>query len=366
MKALNAKRGETGVKRGDAEMKIRVRTKEGDFAFSCKAGERILYAGLRSGIPLPYECATGTCGTCKGRGDAAVIDELWLEAPGRSFLKPERGEFLMCQSVSGASCEIEVPARLQPAPMEAIRPDYGRGRIGGVRRLTHDVIFFELRLERPMRYHAGQFVVIQASGIEGFRAYSMVNHAAETDCLQFVVKRKPHGAFCDWLFGQPGEGTAVEVFGPLGRAVFDPAEGKNLLAIAGGSGIAGIMAILARARQSDYFAAHKGAVFFGVRTLADCFFLDELAEHVAAAGGNLSVTVAISDEDPAAGQLPGYPSLAAASGFVHVVAAQSIAAHRDNAVAFVAGPPPMVDGALRMLIIEARLPAGDIRYDKFG
>ncbi len=38
----------------------------------------------------------------------------------------------------------------------------------------------------------------------------------------------------------------------------------------------------------------------------------------------------------------------------------------DNVVAFVAGPPPMVDGALRMLIMEARLPAKDIRYDKFG
>jgi toluene monooxygenase electron transfer component len=354
------------VKRGEAAMKIQVRTKEGDFAFSCEPGERILYAGLRNGVPLPYECATGTCGTCKGRGDVASIAELWREAPGRSFLKPERGEFLMCQSVSGGSCEIEVPARLQRAPMAAITPDYQRGQIGGIRRLTHDVIFFELRLDRPLRYHAGQFVVIQAPGVEGFRAYSMVNHEAQTDRLQFVVKRKPHGAFCDWLFGRPGEGVGVELFGPLGRAVFDPAEGKNLLAIAGGSGIAGIMAILAQARQSGYFAAHKGAVFFGVRSLADGFFLEELAGHVAAAAGNLSVTIALSDEDPASGQFPGYPSLAAASGFVHVVAGQSIAAHREGTVAFVAGPPPMVDGALRMLIIEARLPAVDIRYDKFG
>ncbi|MGF1608719.1 MAG: FAD-binding oxidoreductase [Kiloniellales bacterium] len=359
MKAVDARRGEPA-------MKIRARTKEGDFAFSCEPGERILYAGLRNGVPLPYECATGTCGTCKARGNGAAIDELWREAPGRSFLKPERGEFLMCQSVSGGSCEIEVPARLQQAPMAAITPDYRRGRISGIRRLTHDVIFFELGLERTMRYHPGQFVVMRAPGVEGFRAYSMVNHEAETDFLQFVVKRKPHGAFCDWLFGWPAEGTEVEIFGPLGRAVFDPAEGKNLLAIAGGSGIAGIMAILARARQGGYFAAHKGAVFFGVRGLADGFFLDELADHVAAAAGNLSVTVALSHEDPPGGAYPGYPSLAAASGFVHVVAAQSIARHRDNAVAFVAGPPPMVDGALRMLIIEARLPAGDIRYDKFG
>ena len=30
----------------------------------------------------------------------------------------------------------------------------------------------------------------------------------------------------------------------------------------------------------------------------------------------------------------------------------------------VAGPPPLVDAALRMLIMEVRLPASRIRYDK--
>jgi toluene monooxygenase electron transfer component len=34
--------------------------------------------------------------------------------------------------------------------------------------------------------------------------------------------------------------------------------------------------------------------------------------------------------------------------------------------AYVAGPPPMVDGALRMLVLEARLDGTDIKYDKFG
>ena len=48
------------------------------------------------------------------------------------------------------------------------------------------------------------------------------------------------------------------------------------------------------------------------------------------------------------------------------VAAREMAGRYDNMVGFVAGPPPMVDGALRMLIMEARLPAEFIRYDKFG
>jgi toluene monooxygenase electron transfer component len=38
----------------------------------------------------------------------------------------------------------------------------------------------------------------------------------------------------------------------------------------------------------------------------------------------------------------------------------------DNMVGFVAGPPIMVDGALRVLIREARLPPQFVRYDKFS
>ena len=46
-------------------MKILVSAKNQAYAFDCGPGEKILHAGLRSGIALPYECGSGTCGTCK-------------------------------------------------------------------------------------------------------------------------------------------------------------------------------------------------------------------------------------------------------------------------------------------------------------
>lgn len=345
---------------------IEVRAKNGTHSFPCEPGERVLYAGLRAGVPLPYECATGTCGTCKARTEASVMRDTWGEAPGRSYLNAERGEFLMCQCVGEGSCTIDVPAKLPEAAEGVIRPIYNRGRIADVRVLTHDVISFSIPLDLPMDFHAGQFVVVRAPGVEGFRAYSMVNHQGAAKRLDFVVKRKPDGRFSDRLFGGGLDGQAVDLFGPLGKAIFYPDEGRNVLAIAGGSGIAGIMSILSRAAQEDYFARHRGAVFFGVRTLADGFFLEELSEFVAAANGSLRVTVAISDQEVDQARHPDFPSLDVAHGFVHQVAAQAMAGDYDNVAAFVAGPPPMVDGALRMLIIEGRLPAADIRYDKFG
>jgi len=37
-----------------------------------------------------------------------------------------------------------------------------------------------------------------------------------------------------------------------------------------------------------------------------------------------------------------------------------------NLRAYVAGPPPAVDAAIRMLLLEARLTTDNIRYDKFS
>ena len=38
----------------------------------------------------------------------------------------------------------------------------------------------------------------------------------------------------------------------------------------------------------------------------------------------------------------------------------------EKPVAYIAGPPPMVDAAIRILLTDARLPPQLIRYDKFS
>ena len=39
---------------------------------------------------------------------------------------------------------------------------------------------------------------------------------------------------------------------------------------------------------------------------------------------------------------------------------------QKNVRAYLAGPPPCVDGAIRMLLLQAKLSADNIRYDKFS
>jgi toluene monooxygenase electron transfer component len=106
-------------------------------------------------------------------------------------------------------------------------------------------------------------------------------------------------------------------------------------------------------------------VFFGVRTLADGFYLGELAEHVAAAHGNLQVTLALSHAPAETPTHPQHRGIRLAAGIVTDVMATATGGRYDYPVAFIAGPTPMVDIALRLLIREARLPPAFVRYDKF-
>ena len=71
-------------------MKIKVQTKSGELEFDCDEGEILLYAGLRHGIELPYECATGTCGTCRARVRDGDIELQWDDAPGLSYINQEK------------------------------------------------------------------------------------------------------------------------------------------------------------------------------------------------------------------------------------------------------------------------------------
>jgi toluene monooxygenase electron transfer component len=291
------------------------------------------------------------------------VEVRWKDAPGGKKLKPEKGDVLMCQARALSDCVLRVPSEIAVCVEKPPRPR--AGVIRGIRKLTGDVAHFELYLSEPMDFEAGQFVVLETGDLTGGRAYSMVNFEQAAGKLALVLKRKPGGRFSDWLFTRGAGEAHVDVFGPLGRAVFHPGEDRNILCIAGGSGIAGMMAILEHAVRVDYFQRHKGNVFFGVRTLADTFYLETLARYVEASHGNLGITIALSDESVDARTHADYPSLNLANGMVHDVAVRAMDGRYDNTIAYVAGPPVMVDAAIRALIVGG-VPISDIRYDKFG
>src|SRR5882724_55302 len=116
-------------------MKVVVTAKNGTRDFECAPGEKILHAGLRSGVELPYECATGTCGTCKAKLVNGRAESVWSDAPGRRYLKSE-ADLLMCQSVARADCALEVGGVLKPREPGVGPPHALAGVVRVCRRLT--------------------------------------------------------------------------------------------------------------------------------------------------------------------------------------------------------------------------------------
>jgi toluene monooxygenase electron transfer component len=346
-------------------MRVEVNARNRAYEFEAEPGEQVLYAGLRSRIDLPYECGTGTCGTCKARLVEGRLEDGWQAAPGRKYLKGP-AEFLMCQCAPATDITVEVASFVYGMDPGACPTVAASGTIAAARALTHDVMAVEIALDRPIVFDAGQFMAVSIPGVPGYRGYSMVNFDRRTRRLDFVIKKKPGGGASEWLFGRSRLDARVQLVGPLGKATFHPSLAKNILCIAGGSGIAGMMSILARACQERYFAQFRGDVFFGVRSLADAFYLDELAAFRRDFAAHLAITVALSDEDVPAAAAARYPALAFERGLVHEVAKRAMQGRYQNVRAFLAGPPPAVDAAIRFLLLEAKLTADNIRYDKFS
>ena len=329
--------------------------------FHSRPGERLLHAGLRAGLHLPYECGSGTCGTCRAKLVQGEIEELWSQAPGRKYLQGPQ-EMLLCQCAAFTDCRIEVSKGKGEAP--SIVPAEGEGRVVETRLLAPEVLAFSVEVNRPVDFLAGQFVGLQFAAAPGFRSYSMVNHERNGTRLDFVVKRKPEGRLTPWLLDHRIEGERVQWYGPLGRATFEPGQAREIICIAGGTGIAGMMSILRCATRCGHFSGSRGRVFFGVRTLRDAFYLDELDELAATSDGALEVAIALSEEDPSENGSRDHVHLLFRRGLVHEVAKSAMGA-RYEGIAYVAGPPPAVDAALRVLL-AARVPGKNIRFDRFS
>ncbi|MGE3625732.1 MAG: 2Fe-2S iron-sulfur cluster-binding protein [Hyphomicrobiales bacterium] len=330
--------------------------------FEVPEGERILIAGLKAGVGLPHECATGTCGTCKARLGSGETVCMWPGAPGAR--KCRDGDILMCQHAASGAVRLTVNGTFAGPPEPPVQAF--SGTLSRSESLAGDAGLFALRLDRAMDYKAGQFVLVSVPGVEGARAYSMTTFEPGGAGLEFLIQRKPDGGLSRVLFDGSHAEWPVRVTGPFGRATFETDENRPFVAIAGGSGIAGILGILDHAMQGAHFARHRSSVYFGLRSPARSYMLERLSRYAESAGDALRVTVAFSDEAADTAFTQRHPRLKFASGLVHEVAGSDLPHGVGQApVHFVAGPPAMVDAAMRMLVMQLKISPAEIRYDRF-
>ena len=346
-------------------MRIDITGRDGTASFDCPDDQEILFGGLAAGIGLPYECGTGTCASCKATLETGTVDHGWSDAPARRLLSQEKNEILMCQARPRGDCQVTIRGKMPEA--NHIVPRSVGGVIASVTPLNHNVLRLVIRPEVPMPYDAGQFTLVDVPDVPGYRGWSMAAYDPVAETLTFTVKMMPGGLVSQWLSGADRSGVPVRLFGPLGKASFQPErDNANLICIAGGSGLAPILSILDRAASAGHFGQHRADVFFGVRAFEDLYETDRLLAIAAAHPDRVALNMVFSESRPEADELASLPGVAIADGFVHEAMGQAMAGRFDGVLAYLAGPPQMVDAAMRLLVLQGKVPPARIRYDKFS
>ncbi len=315
-----------------------------------RGGERLLDAALGAGLAWPYDCRVGSCGTCRCVLRAGAIKPLTDFSYTLEQADIAAGAILACQTRLKSDIEVEVVLGDAAAAIET-----ASGRIARVTPLTHDIVELEVSVERPIfaAACAGQYAEIGVDGIDGRRSYSFARRPDPNGAraLHFAIRHVPGGAFTDWLFGADRVGSALDVAGPYGDFRLRPAAAQAVF-VAGGSGLAPIVALLEEGVAAG--RAEPCQVYFGARTQADLYYLERLAELGRRWRGPFELRPVLSAE-PADSDWRGLRGLVSdALGGIDGAAT----------VAYLCGPPPMVDAGIAALA-EAGVPSDAVFHDKF-
>ena len=321
--------------------------------FGCAEDDTMLRAGLRAGFGMPYECNTGNCGTCKVELVEGTVEAVWAAAPGLSDRDRAKNRVLACQSRPTADCSIKV--RLRPENMPVHRPVRFRATLAATRDLTHDLREFRFATLGAPGFLPGQYALFTLPGVTGLRTYSMSNIDDGGGEWQFMVKRMPGGVGTAALFALP-IGAALDLDGPYGLAYLRKDSPRDLLCIAGGSGLAPILSVVRGAVREPRLQGRAIHVFYGARTARDICGEAELAA-LPGFGTRISFQPVVSNPEPGDGWN-------GPTGFVHEHVRSVLGERFAEFECYFAGPPVMAQAVQRMFI-DKRVPYPQVHFDSF-
>ncbi len=333
---------------------FRIRLEGGNDTFACRSDETLLKAGLEAGIRLPYDCSTGSCGSCRARLVAGEVESRWPEAPGLSGRDRDRGRILCCQSEPRSDVTLEVGLA---APGPEPTPGAFEARVTGIVPLTHDTLRVRCAPAERFEFLPGQYVLLAVPGARGRRAYSMCDTPGRTSEIDFVVRAKPDGVATRFLFEKLRVGDVLSLEGPYGHAFLREPVERDLACAAGGSGLGPILSILRAALEEGRAGDRRVTLVFGVRTERDLFDLDVL-EALARRHPNFERVLALSEPEPGA-------SWQGETGLVHEVLLRRVPDLTERDV-YMAGPAPMIDAVIRACVFERKMPPARLRFDRFS
>jgi ferredoxin-NADP reductase len=216
-----------------------------------------------------------------------------------------------------------------------------------IRRETPRVKTFRLALAQPSEHLAGQHYLVRLTAPDGYaaqRSYSVGSPPDGGNEIELTVERLPDGEVSTFLHDELAVGDTLEVRGPIGGWFVWDGAGPALL-IGGGSGVVPLMAMLRLARRTP--GASPARLVVSVRSPGDLIFAGEFTGPDAA--------VIYSREAPADAPRP--------AGRITV---DDIAPLLEgHPTVYICGSSPFAE-AMSELLVDAGVPAPDIRIERFG
>jgi naphthalene 1,2-dioxygenase ferredoxin reductase component len=314
-----------------------------------EAGDTILASFLRAGVPFPFSCQSGNCGTCKCELVSGDVLELEYSEHALSAEERARGLILACRA---QVWDDTVVRRIDAEELVMHPSRVMRCHVLEIEALTHDIRGVRLAVEAggPMTFSAGQYAQVEfAPGLS--RHYSMANTPDEPE-LVFHVRHMPGGRTSAYVANRLRVGDKVKISGPLGVSYLRENHRGPVLLVAGGSGLAPIQSILCTALARGHAAPVR--LYFGVRSERDVYH-EQLLKDLAARHANFTYEIVLSEQLGARGRR---------YGLVH----EAIELPPPDALmAYLAGPPVMVEAAtarLRAAGLALRQIHADAFYDQ--
>jgi ferredoxin-NADP reductase len=232
------------------------------------------------------------------------------------------------------------------------------GRVAEVRPETPRVVSLLLDVPGWQGHLPGQHVDVRLTAEDGYQAQRSYSIASAPDGrrVELAVERIDDGEVSPYLAGELRVGDQFELRGPIGGYfVWQPGLGGPLLLVAGGSGVAPLMAMLRHRAATGSQAPAR--LLFSSRSLEDVIYRAEL-ERLAAAGDGVAVTHTLTRAQP-----PGW------DGYDRRIDAAMLKEvgwpPGERPLVYVCGPTRLVEAVADDLVALGHDP-GLVRTERFG
>jgi ferredoxin-NADP reductase/ferredoxin len=299
--------------------------------------EFVLDAALRQGVPLVHQCRSGSCSTCVAQLISGNIEMAPDRATSLLAAEAVAGKRLLCSAYARSQSDVRLhyPAAL----IYGAQPGSFQATVAAVEWPSASVakLILEVPEESEFTFQSGQYVRLQIPGAAEWRSYSMASTARELPRMDFLVRILTGGLVSEYLRRGCRPGDEILIHGPMGAFILHSGRAPQIF-IAGGTGLAPILAMLDEIR---YWPGPRPQMLlsFGCASEEQFFYRDEIELRQWWMPELRVVLSADQVDNPGSGLRQGTP--VAALEREHVT--------DPRTVAYLCGPPPMIEAARRRL-----------------